>query len=86
MSAAGIEKENLETHVELCALRYANLETKLGALETKVEKLEEHIIFIRDRLSTVPNQSNKTIITIGTTMVSVLITGLIVVLVNFINK
>lgn len=86
MSTASIEKENLETHVELCALRYANLETKLCALETKVEKLEEHIIFIRDKLSTVPNQSNKTIITIGTTMVSVLITGLIMVLVNFINK
>jgi hypothetical protein len=86
MSTADIEKENLETHVELCALRYANLETKLNNLETKVEKLEEHIIFIRDRLASAPDQSNKTLITIGTTVIGVLITALVVVFVNFINK
>ena len=34
-----IEKENLETHVELCALRYQNLENRLTNIETKVESL-----------------------------------------------
>lgn len=34
-----IEKENLESHVELCALRYQNLETRLCTIETKVEVL-----------------------------------------------
>ena len=84
--AAELEKQNLETHVELCALRYSNLETKLNNLEEKVEKLEEHIVFIRDRLSAAPESANKTLITIGTTIIGVLISGLIIVLVNFVNK
>lgn len=84
--AADLEKQNLETHVELCALRYSNLETKLNNLEEKVEKLEEHIVFIRDRLSAAPESANKTLITIGTTIIGVLISGLIIVLVNFVNK
>ena len=84
--AAELEKQNLETHVELCALRYSNLENKLNNLEEKVEKLEEHMVFIRDRLSAAPESANKTLITIGTTIMGVLITGIIVLLVNFINK
>ena len=86
MSATEIEKKSLEAHVELCAERYNSLEQKLGNLEQKVEKLEEHIIFIRDRLSQIPNSANKTIITIGTAVFGALVTGLIVVFVNFINK
>jgi predicted nuclease with TOPRIM domain len=84
--ATEIEKESLETHVELCALRYTNLENKLNNLETKVEKLEEHLMFIRDRLANAPESANKNIITIGTALVGALTTGIIVILVNFINK
>jgi predicted nuclease with TOPRIM domain len=84
--AVELEKQNLETHVELCALRYSNLENKLNNLEEKVEKLEEHMVFIRDRLSAAPNSANKTLITIGTTVIGVLISGIIILLVNFINK
>jgi hypothetical protein len=84
--AAEIEKESLETHVELCALRYTNLENKLNNLENKVGKLEEHLMFIRDNLSGAPESANKTIITIGTALIGALTTGIIVILVNFINK
>ena len=35
-----IEKENLEAHVELCAVRYGSLETKLNNLEQRMDKLE----------------------------------------------
>lgn len=40
-SPSDIEKENLETHVELCALRYESLEKRLGSIETKVSTLQE---------------------------------------------
>ncbi len=43
MSTTDIEKENLEAHVELCAERYKQLETRLGSIEEKVEKLAEAI-------------------------------------------
>ena len=38
-----IEKENLESHVELCALRYGELERRLTSIEDKVGKLAESI-------------------------------------------
>lgn len=38
-----IEKENLESHVELCALRYGELERRLTAIESKVSTLQTTI-------------------------------------------
>ena len=32
-----LEKDNLEAHVDLCALRYEQLDNRLGSLEKKVE-------------------------------------------------
>lgn len=41
--ATDIEKENLEAHVELCAERYRQLDTRLGNIECKVETLQDTI-------------------------------------------
>jgi len=38
-----IEKENLEAHVELCAERYKQLETRLSSIEKKVANLQDTI-------------------------------------------
>lgn len=43
MSTTDIEKENLEAHVELCAERYKQLETRLTSIEEKVGKLADAI-------------------------------------------
>jgi len=40
---SNIESENLETHVALCALRYATLENRLDTIEKKVSTLQEVI-------------------------------------------
>lgn len=45
-----IEKKNLEAHVEICAVRYGNLETKLENLEQRMDKMEIYLIGIRDKL------------------------------------
>jgi len=42
-SPTDIEKESLEAHVELCAMRYSQLETRLTVIETKVSGLAEKI-------------------------------------------
>jgi predicted nucleic acid-binding Zn-ribbon protein len=81
-----IEKESLEAHVELCAERYEKLEHKLNTVEKKVEKLEEHVIAIRESLAGAGDRQSKQIIAIGTAIISVLITGLITLTVHFINK
>jgi hypothetical protein len=56
-SVTDIEKENLETHVELCALRYQQLETRLTSIETKVGTLTKTIE---------ENQSSMTKVLVGT--------------------
>lgn len=86
MSTTDIEKKSLEAHVELCAERYSNLETKLDNLEGRMDKLEGHIVDIKDTIRNVGNDNNKTIITIGTTIGGVLITAVIGLLVHLVMK
>lgn len=43
LKPSDIEKENLESHVELCALRYGELERRLSSIEDKVGKLASAI-------------------------------------------
>ena len=77
MSTTDIEKKSLEAHVELCAERYSTLETKLEHLDGRMDKLESHIVDIKDSIGRVGVDSNKTLITIGTAIFVALLTGLI---------
>lgn len=57
-----IEKENLESHVELCSLRYQTLEHRLGIIEVKVESLAEKIQDSQSSMSKVIIGSTATIV------------------------
>jgi hypothetical protein len=81
MAFGDIEKKNLEAHVELCAERYITLNSKLDTLAAKVAALESHVLFIREALAGTPEKSTKTLIAIGTTIIGVLIAGLITTIV-----
>ena len=55
MSTTEIEKKSLEAHVEICAERYKNLETKLENLEgrmdgldDRMDKFETHLVDIKN--------------------------------------
>lgn len=39
-----LEKTSLEAHVDLCALRYGQLDARLSSLEKKVETVHEDIV------------------------------------------
>lgn len=39
-----LEKESLEAHVDLCALRYGQLDQRLTNLENKVDNIHEDIV------------------------------------------
>ena len=99
MITTEIEKTNLEAHVEICAVRYASLESKLSSLdnridkvEDKLEKVESHLVDIKSALSAKNTEQPapkgedanpyKTMIAIGTTIIGVLITGIITLLVK----
>ena len=69
-----IEKNNLESHVELCALRYQNLETRLTTIETKVVSLAEKIQESQSSMSKVVIGATATIIAgLLSTVVTILI-------------
>ena len=44
MSTTKLERENLEAHVDLCAIRYEALEGRLGKVESKIEHIHTDII------------------------------------------
>lgn len=84
--SADIEKENLEAHVEICAVRYANLENKLENLDDRMDKLECHIVEIKDSLGKAGTESNKTLITIGTSIFVAFLTAILGVIVHLATK
>jgi predicted nucleic acid-binding Zn-ribbon protein len=80
MSTTDIEKKSLEAHVELCAERYENLENKLSNVEKRMDKFEEYLVEIKNSLSNSNDGQLKTFITIGTSLIGVLIAGIITLL------
>lgn len=85
MAASDIEKENLEAHVELCAERYRQLNMKLDTLDSKVTSMEGMISDIKNTLSDANDKHNRQLITIGTSVIVVLI-GAIVSLVVALSR
>jgi hypothetical protein len=48
-----LEKESLEAHVDLCALRYEQLDKRIVSLETKVDDIHDDIVSGQKSLSKV---------------------------------
>jgi predicted nucleic acid-binding Zn-ribbon protein len=81
-----IEKKNLEAHVELCAERYAALETKLDNLDERMTVIERHISEIKDSITNETGGINKQTIAIGTTILGVMFTAIITLLIHLASK
>lgn len=71
-----LEKESLEAHVDLCALRYAQLDDRLTSLESKVAKVHDDILEGQKSLS-------KVIITTAGTIVAGVVTVVVTILLKF---
>jgi chromosome segregation ATPase len=84
MSTTEIEKKNLEAHVEICAERYKNLETKLHNLEdkiveldTRMDKFETHLVDIKNAVSSGDEKHSSRTITILVSVFGVILTALL---------
>lgn len=86
MATTAIEKENLEAHVELCAERYKQLENKLTDVEQRLDKVEDHLIEIKESITNKTSGIDGKFITIGTTVLGVMFTAIITLLVHLAQK
>lgn len=71
-----IEKNNLESHVELCALRYQQLETRLTTIETKV-------VTLADQIQESQSSMSKVVIGATATIVAGLLSTIVTILIKF---
>lgn len=76
MPTTELEKQSLEAHVDLCALRYKNLDERLSNVEKKIDDVHKDIT---------EGQKSMTKVLIGTagTIVAGLLSTIIVLLMNF---
>jgi peptidoglycan hydrolase CwlO-like protein len=84
--ATDIEKKSLEAHVELCAERYDQLDKRLIGVETRMEKIEGHIVDIKEAIEQSNNVQSKQLIAIGTTIIGVLITAIVALVIHLAQK
>lgn len=71
-----LEKQSLEAHVDLCAIRYQNLDNRLTAVEGKLDS-------IADEIKDGQNNMIKVLIGSAGTIVAGLLSTIIVILMNF---
>jgi len=71
-----LEKQSLEAHVDLCALRYANLDNRLTNVENTLKDIHQDIK---------SGQQSTTKVLIGTagTVIAGLLSTIVVILLNF---
>lgn len=76
MSTTDLEKQSLEAHVDLCALRYKQLDSRLAKVEEKVEEIHKDV-----------TDGNKNMIKVlvgsAGTIVAGLLSTIVVLLMNF---
>ena len=71
-----LEKESLEAHVDLCALRYDNLNNRLSTVETTLNSIHEDI-------KSGQNSMTKVLVGSAGTVIAGLLSTVVVVLLKF---
>ena len=76
IATTSLEKESLEAHVDLCALRYDNLNNRLNTVETTLKSIHEDIK---------SGQHSMTKVLVGTagTVIAGLLSTVVVILMKF---
>jgi len=71
-----LEKESLEAHVDLCAIRYENLDARLNTVENKIDNIHNDI-------KEGNNSLIKVLVGAAATIIAGLLSTLVVILMNF---
>lgn len=76
ITTTNLERTNLEAHVDLCAERYKQLDSRLTIIEEKVESISQAILDSKNSL-------NKVIIGASATVVSSILGLIVTILMKF---
>lgn len=77
-----LERENLNAHVDLCAMRYRVLEEKIDKLEKKVDALVDSIKEMSAQQTADKVSTNKLIFGAAATVVAGLLSTMVLLLLN----
>lgn len=80
------EETNLELHVKLCEQRYRQLTTKLDHVDTRLERLESHIVDIKDAIKNTDNSKYKTYLVWAGAAISLLVTASASIIAHLLTK
>lgn len=76
-SPSDIEKKSLEAHVEICAVRYGALDTKLNNLEQRMDKMEMYLIGIKESLENKMEDRSKSVMGWTISILGILLSALL---------
>jgi len=68
-----LERTNLEAHVDLCQERYLNLESRLGKVESKLEKIDTDLVEIKAMISKSHVSQTRVLLTTAGGIITVLL-------------
>ena len=83
MQQSRLERENLEAHVDQCALRYRVLEEKLDRIEEKFERVVKALQEMANKQVTDSKSNNKVLIGAAATVIAGLLSTIVLLLLNF---
>ena len=81
-----IEKKSLEAHVELCAERYRFLESKLEAVEEKIESTNSVVREVHDMIQEMSSKRHDQIIAWGMGLMGILVVTIGYLLATYVVK
>jgi hypothetical protein len=81
-----IEKKSLEAHVELCAERYRNIDSRLDELSKDVSKVNNTVSEVHSILHAMTEQRNNQLINWGIGIIGTLTAAVAYLLINYVLK
>jgi len=84
--ATDIEKKSLEAHVELCAERYTQLESRFEHVETRIDGLQILMREIHDMVARLNEKRNDQLISWGLGIIGSLVAATVYLVITYVIK
>lgn len=86
MEPLPLERQSLEAHVDLCALRYQTLDQRLNKLESSIGKVESMVSEVHDLVEAIDKRYNDRVIGWGISLIGAMAGVIGWLVVNYVVK